>query len=169
MSNLHRLRTSDRIFFITTNLNQGERPFQDVEYEIILETIAKSRKRLGFLFRGYVLMPDHWHALIATQDPLTISDVLQDIKRVSSLKINRVHKTTGSRWQHQFWDRFVRHSKEFRERLEYMHYNPVRKGLVERYEQWRWSSVNNFSLAKSVVAACPIQIDYVQLPGNYRV
>jgi putative transposase len=168
MSNLHRLCTSDRIFFITTNLNQGERPFQYAEYEIILETIATSRKRLGFLFCGYVLMPDHWHALIATQHPLTISDVLQDIKRVSSLKINRQRKTRGSRWQHQFWDRFVRHSKEFGERLEYMHYNPVRKGLVEHSEQWRCSSVNNFSLDKTVVAAYPIQLDYVQLPDEYR-
>jgi len=168
MSNVQRLRTSDRIFFITTNLNQGDRSFRDVEYEIILETIAKSRKRLGFFFCGYVLMPDHWHALIATQHPLTISDVLQDIKRVSSLKINRLRKTRGSRWQHQFWDRFVRHSKEFAERLEYMHYNPVRKGLVQHPEQWRWSSTNNFSLDKSVVASCPIQIDYVQLPDDYR-
>lgn len=168
MSNLHRLRISDRVFFITTNLNQGERPFQDAEYEILLETITKSRARLGFLFCGYVAMPDHWHALIATQHPLTISGVLQDIKRVSSLKINRLRTTRGSRWQHQFWDRFVRHSKEFAERLEYMHYNPVRKGLVEHPEQWRWSSVNNFSLDKTVVASCPTQIDYIQLPDDYR-
>ena len=87
---------------------------------------------------------------------------------MSSLKINRLRKRKGSRWQHQFWDRFVRHPKEFAEMLEYMHYNPVRKGLVEHPEQWRWSSVNNFSLDKTVVAACPIQIDYVQLPDNYR-
>ena len=113
-------------------------------------------------------MPDHWHALIATQYPSTISEVLQDIKRVSSLKINRLRKTRGSRWQHQFWDRFVRHSKEFAERLDYRYYNPVRKGLVEHPEQWPWSSAKNFSLDKSVVAACPIQIDYVQLPDDYR-
>ena|GEM_PF-5212334 len=43
------------------------------------------------------------------------------------------------------------------------HVNPVRKGLIEKPEQWRWSSYNNFSLDKSIVAACPIQIDYVQL------
>jgi len=82
MSNLHRLRTSDRIFFITTNLNQGQRPFQDAEYQIVLGTIAKSRQRLGFLLCGYVLMPDHWHALISTHYPLTISEALQDIKSV---------------------------------------------------------------------------------------
>ena len=140
----------------------------DAEHQIILDIISNSRQRLGFLLCGYVLMPDHWHALIFTRYPLTISDVLQDIKRLTSLKINKLRKTRGSRWQRQFWDRFVRHPKEFAERLEYMHYNPARKGLVEHPEEWRWSSANDFSLDETVVASCPIQIDYVQLPDNYR-
>jgi putative transposase len=168
MSNVHRLRTSDRIFFITSNLGLAERTFEEPEYPIILDTIAKSRERLGFLLCGYVLMPDHWHGLIWPQYPVTISDVLQDIKRVSSLRINQRRRTRGSLWQHQFWDRFVRHAKEFAERLHYMHLNPVRQGLVEKPEQWRCSSYNNFSLDQSVVAACPIQIDYVHLPDGYR-
>ena len=71
-------------------------------------------------------------------------------------------------WQHQYWDRFVRDEKEFAERLEYMHLNPVKKGLVKREEDWRWSSYNNFALDKTTAAACPIQIDYVRLPLGYR-
>jgi len=63
---------------------------------------------------------------------------------------------------------FVRDEKEFNERLEYMHVNPVKKGLVKRREDWRWSSYNNFALDKATVAACPIQIDYVRLPLGYR-
>ena len=70
--------------------------------------------------------------------------------------------------QHQFRDRFVRNEKEFGERLGYMHMNPVRKGLVKRPEDWRWSSYNSFALDKATVAACPIQIDYVRLPPGYR-
>ena len=62
----------------------------------------------------------------------------------------------------------VRHEKEFGERLDYMHLNPVKKGLVKRPEEWRWSSYNNFALDKATVAACPIQIDYVRLPLGYR-
>jgi putative transposase len=49
-------------------------------------------------------------------------------------------------WQHQFWDRFVRHAGELLRRLLYMHLNPVRKGLVAKPEDWRWSSYNNFAL-----------------------
>jgi hypothetical protein len=46
--------------------------------------------------------------------------------------------------------------------------NPVRKGLVKRPEDGRWSSYNNFALDKVTVAACPIQIVYVRLPLGYR-
>jgi len=58
----------------------------------------------------------------------------------------------------------VRHEKEFNERLEYMHLNPVKKGLVKRPGDWRCSSYDNFALDEATVAACPIQIDYLRLP-----
>jgi putative transposase len=168
VSNIHRLRSSNKIFFITTNLISGEPHFAEPDYEIIIETIAKAQERLGFLLCGYVLMPDHWHVLIWPRFPITISSVVQTVKRVSSFKLNRLRHGRGPLWQHQFWDRFVRHTQEFRERLDYMHFNPVRKGLVKDPEHWRWSSYNNFSLDKCKVAKCPIQIDYVRLPEDYR-
>ena len=168
MSNVHRLRTSDRIFFITVNLRRALGPLAGGEYELVLDALAGSRRKLHFLLHGYVLMPDHWHALIWTGHPLTISRVVQDVKWTSALARNRSRRAAGSLWQHQFWDRFVRHAKEFRERLMYMHLNPVRKGLVARPEEWRWSSYNNFALDKSVVNQCPIRIDYTQLPEAYR-
>jgi hypothetical protein len=46
--------------------------------------------------------------------------------------------------------------------------NPVKKGLVKRPEDWRWSSYNNFVSDQAAVAACPIQIDYVRLLQGYR-
>jgi REP-associated tyrosine transposase len=134
----------------------------------VVDALAESRSKLHFLLYGYVVMPDHWHALIWTTYPLTISRVVQDIKWLSANSLNRARRASGSIWQHQFWDRFVRHAREFNQRLTYMHLNPVRKGLVRKPEDWRWSSYNNFALDKMVVAACPIQIHYVQLPESYR-
>jgi putative transposase len=168
MSNIHRLRSSERIFFITTNLNKDEIELAEPEFRCILETIQVSRQRFGFLLCGYVLMPDHWHALLMPRFPLTISTAMQQLKRLSSRKINKLRNSRGSRWQHQFWDRFVRNSKEFAQRLEYMHYNPVRKGLVNSPEDWLWSSYNNFSLDLKTLQSCPVQIDYVHLPDDYH-
>jgi len=109
-------------------------------------------------------MPDHWHALIAVHPPLTISRAVQDIKWISANRINRSRHRSGPLWQRQFWDRFVRHEREFGQRLAYMHLNPVKKNLVTHPEDWVWSSYNNFALDKALVAQCPIRIDYVDLP-----
>ena len=166
MSNVHRLHLSDRIFFVTVNLRRSFAPLSPLDYEQVAAAIKGSRGKLGFQLS--VLMPDHWHALIGPAFPLTISRVVQDIKWFSARSLNRQRHVTGTVWQHQFWDRFVRHEKEFQQRLQYMHLNPVRKGLVHRPEDRRWSSYNNFALQKAVVAACPIRIDSVRLPESYR-
>jgi len=105
-------------------------------------------------------MPDHWHPLIRTGFPLTISQAIHNVKKVSAGQFHRQRGTQGPVWQHQFWDRFVRHAREFNDRLEYMHLNPLRKGLVSNPEE---SSYNNFSLDPTTVRGCPIQIDYVSL------
>jgi len=151
------------VFFITVNVRKDRPVFAEHEYPIVITTLEESRHRLSFRLCGYVLMPDHWHALIGVNHPLTISRAVQDIKWIAARKIGRKRNTGGSFWQHQFWDRFVRSGKEFGERLAYMHLNPVRKGLVDRPEDWIWSSFNNFALDRSRVSRCPIQIDYSDL------
>ena len=168
MSNVHRLRDSDRIFFVTVNLRRHVKPFDRSEYVILIDALEGARRRLAFLLCGYVLMPDHWHALIWTGYPLTISQAIHDVKKVCARHFHARRGTQGPVWQHQFWDRFVRHAREFNDRLAYMHLNPVRKGLVAKPEEWRWSSCNNFALDKAVVAACPVQVDYVHVPEAYQ-
>jgi REP element-mobilizing transposase RayT len=163
VSHVRRLHLTDRIFFVNVNLRPRIRSFVHSEYALIIEELEASRRRLKFLLCGYVLMPDHWRALIWPSYPLLISQVLHDVKKDSARKLHAPRGSRGPFWQHQFWDRFVRHEREFLQRLEYMHLNPVRKRLVKRPQDWRWSSHYNFALDKAIVAACPIQIDYVRL------
>ncbi|HEV2386997.1 MAG TPA: transposase [Candidatus Acidoferrales bacterium] len=168
MSNVHRLRTTDRIFFVTANLLRWVEPFAESEYPVMLDVLAGVRRQLNFLLCGYVLMPDHWHALIGVSHPLTISQVMHDVKAVSARRLNERRRTRGPVWQHQFWDRFVRHEKELSQRLEYVHSNPIRKGLVSRAEEWPWSSYNISAVGMTPGTARQIRIDHVQLPEGYR-
>lgn len=160
---MRRLLTTDRIFFVTINLRRNLPSLGQAEFLAVIEALKESRRREGFLLCGYVLMPDHWHALMGVQHPLTISRAVQSVKWQAPRKLNQRRGTTGTVWQHQFWDRFVRHAGEFNERLTYLHLNPVRQGLVSRPEDWRRSSYNNFALEKKRAAACPLQMDYVRL------
>ena len=153
---------------MTVNLRRPVAPLRADEFRLVAAAVEESRRRLHFLLCGYVLMPDHWHALISTGNPLTISQVVQSIKWISARSLNDNRRDSGAVWQHQFWDRFVRHEKEFAARFDYMHLNPVKKGLVAKPEEWRWSSYNNFALDSETVRRCPIQIDYVRPPVAYR-
>jgi len=160
MSRVKRLLDTGRVFFVTVNVRKDRPNFTENEYPLMIAALEDSRRKLSFRLCGYVLMPEHWHALIGVDHPLTISRAVQDIKWTAARRIGRHRKTGGSFWQHQFWDRFVRNGKEFGERLAYMHLNPVRSALVDRPEDWMWSSLNNFALDRARVAQCPIQIDY---------
>ena len=166
VSRVRRLLVTDRVFFVTANLRRNLAALAEDEFPLVLASMEESRQKLGFRLCGYVLMPDHWHALIGVEHPLVISRAVQDVKWISARRINRHRGTAGAVWQHQFWDRFVRHEKEFTERLEYMHLNPVNKGLVSRPQEWKWSSYGNYAVDRSRVEGCPIQVDYVRVPAS---
>jgi len=163
VSRVRRLLVTERIFFVTVNLRRSIPALKADEDPLILDALEQSRRKPGFMLCGDVLMPDHWHALLGVPHPLTISRVVQRVKWIAARLLNRRRTTAGPVWQHQFWDRFVRHGRELAARFEYMHLNPVRKGLVGSPAEWRWSSYNNFSLEAARVAECPIQVDYIRL------
>jgi hypothetical protein len=69
-------------------------------------------------------------------------------------------------WQGRFFDRALRTVKEYNEKVEYLRLNPVKAGLVGRVEDWRWSSVNEYSgmTAAQQMRRCGLTIDRVSLP-----
>jgi len=58
--------------------------------------------------------------------------------------------------------------KEYHEKVEYIHWNPVRRGLVKRAEEWRWSSVHEYGgvRAEEQEQRCGLRLDQVRLPAD---
>jgi len=77
------------------NLRRPFRRFNESEYALLIDVLEASRRRLGFLLCGYVLMPDHWHALIGPQYPLLIERVLHDAKKIMTLRLHARRETRG--------------------------------------------------------------------------
>jgi putative transposase len=68
------------------------------------------------------------------------------------------HKTESSRfWQRRYYDRNVRDNKEFFEALKYIHRNPVRRGLVDKPEDWPWSSYRHYAFYENGVVTVESQ------------
>ncbi|MGA7572873.1 MAG: transposase [Terriglobales bacterium] len=59
---------------------------------------------------------------------------------------NLGHPTSGSFWEKRYYDRNVRDYEEFTVKLRYVHRNPVKRGLVLRPEEWKWSSFRHYAL-----------------------
>jgi putative transposase len=121
-----------------------------------VHALGKIRERYQFLLVGYVVMPDHVHLLISEPKQGTPSQVLKVLKqRVSrELRKKKRHVSTAQLqlpfmsadaglprfWQPRFYDFNVYSRRKKREKLEYMHGNPVKRGLVKNPRAWIWSS-----------------------------
>jgi len=170
MSRLRRLVLSDRFFFVTCRLRHGHRLLGGPECEILAGAIRSRREAQGFLVMAWVFLPDHWHAILFPHYPSTISAVMESIKASSTRLINREGEESGRLWQGRFFDRALRTVKEYNEKVEYIHLNPVRAGLVGKAEEWKWSSVRDYtgSVAAPEAVSGILPIDRVLLPADER-
>src|SRR5450631_3777320 len=125
--------------------------------DLFLKVLVQVRRRYGFVVIGYVVMPDHVHLLISEPEKGDPSRVMQAVKQgfarrvLKSVRRRRVAAQLGlfdgaveHVWQRRFYDFNVWSEKKRIEKLRYMHRNPVTRGLVERAEDWRWSSFRHY-------------------------
>ncbi|RYG27582.1 transposase [bacterium] len=95
---------------------------------------------------AYVVMPNHVHLLFQPSTVRPLGDLMRNSKRFTGREANKVLGRTGSFWAEDYFDRFIRDEEHFWNCVSYIHQNPVKAGLCERAEEWRWSSayVPNF-------------------------
>jgi putative transposase len=130
---------------------------------IFVQILDQVRNRYGFRLVGYVAMPEHVHLLISEQAKGTPSTVMQVLKQRVSRRLRRKRRVPAEQlkpalegeedlparfWQRRFFDFNVWSLKKRVEKLEYMHMNPVKRGLVAHPKGWSWSSFSFYSKLK---------------------
>jgi len=130
--------------------------------DLFLRVLEEVRERYRFVVVGYVVMPDHIHLLISEPERGDPSRVMQAVKQGF---VRRVLKTLRRRrssaqqelfavgaehvWQRRFYDFNVRTARKRSEKLRHMHRNPVKRGLVQEPEQWKWSSYRSYAFGEA--------------------
>ncbi len=115
---------------------------------------------------GFVVMPDHVHAIIWFSATGRLSRFMHAWKRKSSFHIRAWYRRTTPRyfdgfgegnrfWQPKYYSFEIYSTSKLQEKLRYVHDNPVRAGLVERAADWPWSSALWYERRRSV--GVPIQ------------
>ncbi|MGH9580405.1 MAG: REP-associated tyrosine transposase [Terriglobales bacterium] len=122
--------------------------------DLFVEKLEQTRRRFGLRIYGYVVMPEHVHLLLSEPDRDLLAASIQSLKlavakSVPGLAARAVEATRF--WQKRYYDRNVRDYEEFVEKLRYIHRNPVERGLVERPEDWPWSSFRHHATGEAGV------------------
>jgi|SRR6478672_1766463 putative transposase len=162
---LHRRYRTGHLHFVTFSCYH-RRPLLGTarRRNLFLEIFEQVRARCSFVVVGYVVMPEHVHLLISEPERGTQSTVMQVLKQrfarrvLAELRRQRRPQQdalwqealeVGHVWQARFYDFIVRSEVKKREKLRYIHRNPVRRGLVLEPEQWRWSSFRSYAYGES--------------------
>jgi putative transposase len=170
MSRLRRPYLYDRYIFVTVNLLKVRRNLEEGDFRCLARSIERMRASHGFALTAWVFLPDHWHAILYPRYPLSISRALKAIKVSSMIAINGRRGEAGELWQGRFFDHALRTVKDYMETVEYIHLNPVRRGLVMHPGEWKWSSYSEYAgtEAQEQDKRCGVAIDRVRLPSNPR-
>jgi putative transposase len=146
--------------------------------EIFINQLKELKEKFPFKLIGYVLMPDHFHILVKLEDndpekfmlrlrglsARKIIDWLKDKGYWESLLRLKLKIPQRRRYQYAVWQKNptiieIWSPKFLRQKLDYLHLNPVRAGLCEHPGDWKWSSCNAYQPHEP--GTVPIEIDLV--------
>ena len=88
---------------------------------------------------AWVVMSNHVHMVL--EPHRSLSETMRWLKTATAVRANRLLGRTGQAfWQREYFDRWIRNKSQFDHVVAYVEANPVKAGLVQRPEDWPWSS-----------------------------
>jgi putative transposase len=111
--------------------------------KMIVDAVLYGDLKGSYRLHAFAVMPNHVHALWT---PLTgHSEIMQWLKGTTARRANLILGRCGKFWQDESFDHWTRNQREFDNVSAYIEFNPVSAGLVERAEEWPWSSASRDS------------------------
>jgi len=144
---LKRFQQSAQSHFVTFTCYRRRPNFDSPEvYDLFVEVLERTRRRFALCVYGYVVMPEHVHLLVSEPERDLLADAVHHLKLSFAKRLG-----TGVFWQKRYYDRNLRSEREFKEKLRYLHRNPVKRGLVQEPQDWKWSSFRHYALREKGV------------------
>ena len=136
-------------YFFTVNLADRSQRLLVEHIHLLRRAIRETRREYPFIIDAMVVLPDHLHAIwtLPTGDA-NYSKRWQTLKTRFSRDLPKTEPRSASRlskgergiWQRRFWEHFIRDENDWRHHMDYIHYNPVKHGHVEKVIDWPHST-----------------------------
>jgi putative transposase len=136
VSGLERYQEAGHLHFVTFSCHHRLPYLKTPERRDLFEAaLGRTQNHHSFQVLGYVVMPEHVHLLLSEPHTPLLAIALHSLKLYV---VKRAGHTPF--WQSRYYDFNVFTRAKLIEKLNYIHWNPVKRGLVDNPEDWRWSS-----------------------------
>src|SRR3954453_7800070 len=148
---LRRLYGQNHLHFVTFSCWHRRPQLRSaVTRDLFVRMLGEVRDKMRFLLVGYVVMPDHVHLIVSEPPQKSVSTAVQVVKQRTSRRFEPAHEFRADPhiWQTRFYDFNIYSEEKLREKLKYVHLNPVKEKLVENGVNWAWSSFAFYETGK---------------------
>ena len=166
MPNYIRAREGNMYFFTVVTWRRQPILCHEACRTMLREAISEVRQNYPFDIAAWVLLPDHMHCIWnlpkgdtdysrrwgmikagftrrmkrMMEKGQTMKDMLPIAMKTKSQK----QRNEGTLWQRRFWEHTIRDERDFNNHCDYIHFNPVKHGLVSAPSEWPWSTFHRF-------------------------
>lgn len=149
MPNYIRNRVKGGCYFFTVNLANRKSNLLTENMDALREAVRITKNKHPFHIDGWVVLPEHMHCIwTLPADDNDYPSRWRMIKKTFSKSIPKTESRTqtqlkrGERgiWQRRYWEHTIRDEVDYAKHMDYLHFNPVKHGLVERVADWHFSS-----------------------------
>lgn len=140
-----RIQFEDAIYHLTSRGVSRSRIFGDTaDYECFIRLMHKVVKGYTWTCHGFCLMTNHFHLIIETPR-MNLSEGMQELNGAYACYYNKKYGRVGHLFQNRFHSAIVTKDAHFLELIRYIVLNPVKAGIAESVESWRWSSYSTMT------------------------
>jgi len=112
--------------------------------QTVLDLLRGQCDEHGVPISAWVILATHYHLLVEVTDFAVLGDIFRRVHGRTSHDWNAEERTQGRRVWYQYTDGAIRSERHYYTTLNYLHYNPVKHGLVASPYDWQWSSVHHY-------------------------
>jgi len=145
-----RSKSAGGVYFFTVNL--AERHNNDLlisHIDLLREAFRLTKRQYPFIIEACVILPEHLHCIwrlpegdydFSTRWRLIKTHFSKNIVLNERISSSRKRNKERGIWQRRFWEHLIKDEDDYKNHLDYIHYNPVKHGYVQRAIDWQYSS-----------------------------
>ena len=147
MSNYRRIRVPGGSYFFTLVAHDRRPVLVNENVRAALRAAVQAvREEHPFYVEAWVLLPDHLHCMWRL--PEGNADYSLRWAKIKRLTMHHLGMLAGEKlWQPRYWEHCIRDENDFARHADYIHWNPVKHGLVRCAADWPYSTFHRFAVA----------------------